>query len=56
VQHVFRYNGDTVAAFGAVPASDTILVALNVHERMLVAVQSGLQYRSYAVICRGSGC
>jgi hypothetical protein len=55
--HVFRYNGSVVSAFGGLPGYDSVSVALNAGNAMVVAVQGGAgEWRSAMVTCSGSGC
>jgi hypothetical protein len=58
-QHAFRFNGQTVTAFGNYSRADAVTVTLNDRGVMLVARQIDEQpghYVSYRVTCGGTGC
>lgn len=58
-QHAFLWNGSAVSTFGKFGASDAVTVAIGNTGIMALSDQAngnGTQYKSYRVICSGTGC
>jgi hypothetical protein len=56
VQRVFLYNGNTVSVFGRHAAGDQLHLAMNDAGILLVSDYAAGVYRSWRVLCGGSGC